>query len=73
MRSYISDVYPSRQWRERVAAMYEDQVIAVYHSMLNRGVFDKPTPLPDKFKNKNFKQPQTKQLSIFDFLKEDGD
>lgn len=65
MRSAISDVYASRKWREEVNLMPDSQVIAVYHSFLERGVFDKGPPKKTQPK----KEPTYKQLSFDDILK----
>ena len=68
MRSAISDVYASRRWREEVNLMPDSQVIAVYHSFIERGVFErgiakkKPQPAPKQ-------EPTYKQLSFDDILK----
>lgn len=41
MRSMIANVYDSSSWRCRVAAMSDNQVIAVYYSFLEKGKFDR--------------------------------
>ena len=65
MRSAISDVYPSRNWREEVNVMPDNRVIAIYYSFLERGVFDKGPP--KKLQPKQ--EPAYKQLSFDDILK----
>lgn len=65
MRSAISDVYPSREWRERVDRMPNDQIIAIYYDFLKYGRFEKgpakkPAPKTDV---------KYEQLTIFDFMK----
>jgi hypothetical protein len=67
MRNAISDAYDGKRWKAKVACMYDDQVIAVYHSFLERGVFDKPKNQPVDKKAPDI----VRQLSIFDFVKED--
>lgn len=42
MRCCIADVYTSYSWRHRVANMPEHQVISIYYSFLERGVFEQP-------------------------------
>ena len=71
MRSAISDVYPSREWRERVDKMPNDQIIAIYHSFLETGRFEKgPTKKPKYEPKTNDKDADYGvQLTIYDFLK----
>lgn len=44
MRSHIKEVYddPYDTWSRKVDAMYDDQVIAIYHKFAEKGVFEKP-------------------------------
>jgi len=37
MRAKISEVYESDRWRRRVQLMPDNQVIAIYRTMRNRG------------------------------------
>ena len=64
MREYILKVYPGPSWKRKVAAMYDDQVIAVYYKFLESGKFD------EKDKNKENSKPIYKcmleQMSLFD-------
>lgn len=60
MRSRISDVYPYDKWKNKVAAMYDDQVIAIFHNFVKRGMFEKT-----KVNRK------VKQLTIFDLLEKE--
>lgn len=47
MRSYIAGVYKGPFWKDKVSKMDEGQVVAIYYSFLERGVFDKkPEPKP---------------------------
>lgn len=39
MRSAISDAYPSEGWKYRCEHMHQNQVIAIYRSLLKRGAF----------------------------------
>ena len=46
MRCAIYDIYPGDSWHEKVNNMPDNQVVAVYYSLLARGVFTKrPTGL----------------------------
>ena len=67
MRNAISDAYEGKGWKAKVACMHDDQVIAIYYSFLERGEFDKPKNQPVDEKAPDI----VKQLSIFDFVKED--
>ena len=58
MRAAITSVYPNATWRDRVAKMYDDQVIAIYYKFLRDGKFDKK-PRKDVVKG---------QISVFDFV-----
>lgn len=40
MRSAISDAYPGEGWKYRCEHMHQNQVIAIYRSLLKRGAFD---------------------------------
>ena len=40
MRSAISDAYPGEGWKFRCQYMKDSQVIAIYGSLMRRGVFD---------------------------------
>ena len=60
MRSMISDVYPGDKWKNRVAAMWDDQVIAIFHNFTKRGMFEKPKG-----------NRKVKQLTIFDLLEKE--
>lgn len=60
MRDYISSMYNSDRWRLRVQDMEDRQVIAVYHTMVER----KQQP-PKKTKGS-----KVQQITIFDLLEE---
>lgn len=59
MRAKISDVYESDRWRRKVQLMPENQVIAIYRTMRDRGQF---THRKKKKKSKVLFQ----QISMFD-------
>jgi len=63
MRNAISDLYPGWAWKQKVARMYDDQVIAIYRSCQERGQFNKPSPV------RTHDGRRVKQLSIDDILK----
>ena len=63
MRQAISDLYPGWAWKTKVSRMYDDQVIAVYHSCKERGQFDKPSA------SRTSDGRRVKQLTIYDLLK----
>lgn len=43
MREKIAKVYKGPQWQRKVDCMDDSQVIAIYHSFLNKGKFDEPS------------------------------
>lgn len=64
MREHIAQVYDSPRWKDRAMHLMPDnQVIAVYHTMLERG------KLP--IRRKKTKGPRCEQISIFDMMKEE--
>ena len=61
MRRKVSTAYGDNwRWENRVAAMPDRQVAAIYNNMLARGIFDKRR----KKKNNN---EEFHQMSIFEF------
>lgn len=42
MRNKIAKVYSTKTWPYRVSIMPDSQVVAIYHSFLERGKFDTP-------------------------------
>ena len=44
MREIIEDQYPGIGWKTRVSRMGDAQVIAIYHTMLERGTLKKRSP-----------------------------
>ena len=63
MRAIIRDAYPGRSWKARCNLMKPQQVIAIYHSIVER---DKPSFKPNRGKNQF---DPGYQFTIFDFLK----
>lgn len=53
MREAISDVYPGEAWKRRVENMLDDQVLAIYNSFAQRGMFDKKIEKRDPSLTKN--------------------
>ena len=70
MRNFISKAYPGHKWKNRVKKMGEDQIIAIYYSMINRH-----NPLLQKDTHIGLdeaavgKDGSYTQLTIFDILK----
>lgn len=63
MRKAIIKVYPNDTWRRKVNRMYDNQVIAIYHSFKEHGKFDEV-----KKREKSEKKKQKyEQVSMFDF------
>ena len=58
MRSEISRVYDSWNWRERVKRMSDAQVKAIYFRMLNDGTLEK---------SKERRRSAGRQMTIFDY------
>ena len=75
MRSAISDAYPGEGWKFRCEHMHDNQVIAIYRSLMRRGAFE-----GDGLAKSNQSSPETAtdgpkfipytgvQLSMFDIL-----
>lgn len=62
MRAYISDAYPGKSWKARCAFMKEQQVVAIYHSLVNRDKEKKELRPKKARKGKDY------QMTIYDFL-----
>lgn len=61
LRLAIASAYPGERWRNRVALMPENQVVAIYNHFLRDGVFNKVrTP-------KQKSDPNFHQMNIFDY------
>ena len=69
MREKIADAYPYDKWKDKVAKMYDNQVIAIYYNFLETGVFEKKVDLKKKEEIKNIPQ-IVKQLSVDDFIED---
>lgn len=61
MREAITNAYPGLGWKDHVARMEDNQVIAIYHKCDERGMFE-------KYPNRR----RVKQLSIDDILGKDA-
>lgn len=70
MRAALRRLYKSDRWTQKVNAMPDNQVFAVYHSFLERGEFDKPKKKPPK---PAFKAYVGTQISFDDILRERGE
>lgn len=64
MREKIAEVYDGPAWRIKVSKMEDDQVIAIYYSFLEKGVFDGRYPIKELKDTPQIVQ----QLSIDDFI-----
>lgn len=68
MREQIMAVYPGNRWAERCKAMGARQVVAIYHSFLNSGKFNKKLN-PDTKEKPKF---EGVQISMWDIIREEG-
>lgn len=69
MRDAIVDVYDTRSWKQKVANMYDDQVIAIYYNFSKRGVLNKVLRKErPEVKYSESSSKQSDQLSMFDFI-----
>lgn len=73
MRDAIATVYDTVSWKKKVANMYDDQVIAIYHNFANRGILDKTLrkekPTVSTLNHKPpYVEPESQQLTIFDLI-----
>lgn len=57
MRSHVENAYDSDSWKRKVRLMPDNQVIAIYKSLLNRGQLEKKKPKK--------KPPTYEQLCMF--------
>ena len=71
MKDAIVAVYETRSWRKKVENMYDDQVIAIYHNFLERGILNKTLRKERPITvMTNDEKPVCQQLTIFDFLEQ---
>ena len=74
MKDAIVVVYDTASWKKKVANMYDDQVIAIYHNFLDRGILDKVMRKEKPKVNKiievqaTYVEPESQQMTIFDFM-----
>lgn len=69
MKDAILTVYDTASWRKKVANMYDDQVVAIYHNFRERGVLDKTLrkERPKMFEHQVDEPKEAcQQLSFFD-------
>lgn len=74
MRNAIAGVYPGPTWKQKVAAMYDDQVTAIYLDFQAKGKFNKKPVAKKKYPHKPVKSgyctaypaESAIQMSIFD-------
>lgn len=64
MRNLIAGEYPGVGWKRKCREMSERQVIAIYHSFLEKGRFDKKKQKEKKQKDKD----EGVQMTMYDFL-----
>ena len=72
MRAILRKLYKSERWAQKVNAMPDNQVFAVYHSFLERGEFEKAKQ-KKKAPKPAFKAYVGTQLSFDDILRERGE
>lgn len=74
MRNAILGVYDTKSWKKKVANMYDDQIIAIYHSFRNKGMLgtvvrkEKPEFTDLVMIPVEHKQLESQQISMFDLL-----
>lgn len=71
MKDAIVKVYDTASWKKKVENMYDNQVIAIYHNFLERGILDKvmrkEKPVVPKLNRMPDYVPQeAEQMTIFD-------
>ena len=70
MRDFISKAYPGQEWKNRVKKMGENQIIAIYYSMINlQNSFAHKVTDIKLDKTAVDKDESYTQLTIFDILK----
>ena len=74
MKDAIVVVYDTASWKKKVANMYDDQVIAIYHNFLERGILDKvmrkekPKVNVMVERSSTYTEPKSQQMTIFDLM-----
>lgn len=74
MRNAILRVYDTNSWKKKVANMYDDQIIAIYHDFKNRGILnevvrkEKPSIVNLMETPNTYIPPESEQMTIFDFM-----
>lgn len=69
MKDAIVTVYDTASWKKKVASMYDDQVIAIYHDFSSRGKLGKvlrkerPGAAEKREESKKYQQ-----MTIYDFM-----
>ena len=77
MRNAILRVYDTESWKKKVANMYDDQIIAIYHDFRNRGILnqvvrkERPKTTNTMEGPGKYVSPECQQMTIFDFMKGD--
>ena len=71
MKDAIVSVYDTTSWKKKVANMYDDQVIAIYHNFLQRGILNKVLrrERPGAAEKRELEE-RYEQLTVFDLLKQ---
>lgn len=74
MRDAILKVYDTESWKKKVANMYDDQVIAIYHNFVERKILDKvmrrerPAAKKSAWAVEDYVPQEAEQLTIFDLM-----
>ena len=76
MRDAIADVYTGWAWKDKVARMPDDQVMAIYFKFQSSGILDGSKVLKPNGEEKKeakcvnpfFQKQVGEQLSLFDYL-----
>lgn len=69
-RNFISKAYPGQEWKNRVKKMGEDQILAIYYSMVSREKHIAHREVYVGFDEASVgKDESYTQLTIFDILK----
>lgn len=65
MREKIAEVYPGVGWKVKCRDMPDNQVVAIYRSFIEKGLFNKKKRLKKQIKPSN-------QINMFDYAKTIG-